>query len=79
MQDKIIFIGIGLIFLGIALLVIGSFFGAGKQESKINTAVGGFVGPIPFGFFTSKKMFWVWILILITFTIFYLVFRKFIN
>jgi len=44
-------IGLILIIIGIILLIIGSF---GKGESKF--AIGGFIGPIPFGFGNDPKL-----------------------
>lgn len=50
-----------LITLGVLLIVIGfiiAFFGmlkGAKDSSKSKVAVGGFIGPIPFGFGTDKN------------------------
>ncbi len=63
--EKLLFLGIAIIIIGIILLVIASLWLATKQstESNIKTeiAIGGFIGPIPFGFFSSKKAFWIWL------------------
>lgn len=59
------FIGIILIFIGLLFLIISGISIALKGNSnRVEFAFGGFIGPIPFGFFTSKRMFWVWLLIL---------------
>ena len=50
----------------------------GNSKDDINIAIGGFIGPIPFGFFTSKKIFWIWLLILVVGIIFWLVARRLI-
>jgi len=76
MTDKIITIGIGLILFGILLLIIGSLIDLTKPNTKTDIAVGGFIGPIPFGFFTEKRMFWVWLLILIVLIIFYFILKR---
>lgn len=62
-------LGILLIILGIIFLVISvislALQGKSKGNTKIEVGVGGFIGPVPFGFFTSKKMFWLWLGILL--------------
>jgi len=50
-----------LIGLGILLIILGFiivFFGmlAGSKDSKTKVAVGGFIGPIPFGFGNDKNL-----------------------
>ena len=52
-----------LISFGVLLIVIGFivvFFGTlkGSNDSKTKIAVGGFSGPIPFGFGNDKNMVW---------------------
>jgi uncharacterized membrane protein len=51
-MDQLVTIGVVVILVGFALIVIGSIAGAGKGEAKF--AVGGFIGPIPFGFANDK-------------------------
>jgi uncharacterized membrane protein len=53
--------GIILIFLGVIFLIISSIFLASQDKRNIKIGVGGFIGPIPFGFFTSGKIFWAWL------------------
>ncbi|GIU68393.1 MAG: hypothetical protein KatS3mg001_243 [Candidatus Pacearchaeota archaeon] len=77
MSEKIIAIGIIFIFLGISLLVIGSLISLSKGNSKTNFAIGGFIGPIPFGFFSNKKMFWIWLLIAISFLLIWFLLRRY--
>lgn len=50
-----------LIVFGILLIIIGFimvFFGmlSGSKDSKTKVAVGGFIGPIPFGFGNDKNL-----------------------
>ena len=57
---------IGLLNIGILFIVIGIIFIitsiiANLGNNNVEVGVGGFIGPIPFGFFTSKKMFWIWL------------------
>jgi len=55
MISKYLFlVGIGLLFLGMLLIIIASFAGAEKTDSKI--AVGGIIGFIPFGFGNDRKL-----------------------
>ncbi len=60
MSQEIIFAGIVLIFLGFLLVLIGSLLACGRGETKV--AVGGFIGPIPFGWANDPKML-KWIMI----------------
>lgn len=54
MAQELIFMGILLIFIGMLLVILGSILAAGKGEAKI--AVGGFIGPIPFGWANDPRM-----------------------
>ncbi len=51
-MNNLITIGIITILVGIALFIIGSLIEA--KESRF--AVGGFIGPIPFGFGNDKTL-----------------------
>lgn len=53
MGNNLVTIGIMAIFAGIVLVMIGSLT-SGKSE--VHVGVGGFVGPIPFGFANSPQM-----------------------
>jgi uncharacterized membrane protein len=53
-MEQLVTIGIVVVFAGIALIIIGSLLGAGKGEAKV--AVGGFIGPIPWGFANDKPL-----------------------
>jgi len=57
MDNVFIFVGIGLIFLGILVLIIGSILGG--HEGKVEYGIGGFIGPIPFGWASSRPMLYV--------------------
>lgn len=52
-------IGIGILFIIIGFIIV--FFGAlsGSKDSKAKVAVGGFIGPIPFGFGNDKQLVWI--------------------
>ncbi|MCD6590710.1 MAG: DUF131 domain-containing protein [Candidatus Aenigmarchaeota archaeon] len=47
-------LGFTIILIGIAIIIIGSLLSSGKGETRF--AVGGFIGPIPFGFGNDKNM-----------------------
>lgn len=56
-------IGLFFIFLGFLLVVLGSLLDATKTKSGSGTsgpkiAVGGFIGPIPFGWANDKRLFY---------------------
>lgn len=46
-------LGFLLVFVGMAIIVVGGLIGEGGEA---NVAVGGFIGPIPFGFANNSKM-----------------------
>jgi uncharacterized membrane protein len=59
MDERIVLLGFVLVFAGIAVIILGSFLGAkGKSGSASSGgfAVGGFIGPIPFGWATEKPL-----------------------
>jgi len=62
MKVNLLVVGLALILIGILIVIFSSLSGTEKYETKI--AVGGFVGPIPFGWANDPKMF-KWILVLI--------------
>lgn len=60
-MEQLIGIGILLIFIGFIIVFVGTFLSATKQastDSKTKVAVGGFIGPIPFGFGNDKNLVW---------------------
>ncbi len=61
-ETSFLFLGFLLIFVGIFLVLISLFKSSSKV--KVEWAVGGFVGPIPFGFATKSWLLWLIILIL---------------
>jgi uncharacterized protein (TIGR00304 family) len=57
-MEQLITLGVIVVFIGFALIIIGSFLEAGgKGEAKV--AVGGFIGPIPFGFANDRQMLYI--------------------
>ena len=55
-MEYLIVFGIILIYVGLFTVFLGILKGA--KETKVNAAVGGFIGPIPFGFGTDKNLVW---------------------
>ena len=53
-MNNLVTIGMVVVFLGIALVVIGSL----TEAKQTKFAVGGLIGPIPFGFANDKTMFY---------------------
>ena len=70
--NKIISIGIVLLFIGIILIFIGSLISATKSEkSNVKSAGIVFIGPLPFGWASDKGMFYTLIAITILILIIY--------
>ncbi|MBI4176058.1 MAG: DUF131 domain-containing protein [Candidatus Aenigmarchaeota archaeon] len=59
MSDFLVPAGITVVLLGIMLIVIGTLASGQKSESNVHFGVGGFIGPIPFGFANSREMLYV--------------------
>jgi len=74
-------IGFILIFLGVAIVLIGSFLIQNQDtrstdnKSKVHVGVGGFIGPIPFGFANSKTALYITIGAAVFFFILWLILR----
>lgn len=64
---NLVSIGMLIIFIGFILVFLGSLLQAkqpqnekeGKGDSNVKVAVGGFFGPIPFGFGNDKTLMYV--------------------
>ncbi len=56
--EYLIIIGVLLIIIGFISVLFGSIMGA-KEGAKAKVAVGGFIGPIPFGFGNDKRLVWI--------------------
>lgn len=70
-MEQLILIGVVVVFAGIALIIIGSLAG-GESKTGAKIAVGGFIGPIPFGFANDKWLMFVVIAISIAALAFFL-------
>lgn len=77
-MEQLISLGIVLILIGFVIVFLGVFMGAKETSSKTKVAVGGFIGPIPFGFGNDKNIVWfVTILSLVVFLVWVLFNWKF--
>lgn len=76
MNQVLISAGIVLIGIGFVLVFVGSFLQA-KGESKVEWGFGGFIGPIPIGFGSSKKMVYFAVALAVVMLILFLLFRRF--
>ena len=73
MQEKLLLIGIGLMFLGMFVTILAAVLsGSGKVEG------GGivFIGPFPIGFASSKKMMYPLLLISLMILIVFFILNK---
>jgi len=73
MDNKIFFIGIILIFLGIMLIIASSLT---NKTTNVKSAGIVFIGPFPLGYSTDKGMFYILMIItLIALILFYILKR----
>ena len=75
MRD-LITIGILLILIGFALTFIGALQQTKESDGKTKVAVGGFIGPIPFGFGNDKQFMYVIIVLSLFFFLLWFFLRK---
>ena len=68
MTNNILIIGLIVIFIGVLLIIISSITPVNNSKTTTKVAFGGFIGPIPFGFFNDKAMFYL-LIGLMTFTL----------
>ena len=52
-EINVVGIGTALILIGFLIVVIGSLFG---KDANVKVGVGGFIGPVPFGWANDPKM-----------------------
>ena len=57
-MEQLISLGILLIIIGFIAVFFGVLKGAKETNTKTKVAVGGFIGPIPFGFGNDKNLVW---------------------
>ena len=54
-MEQLISLGIIIIFIGFIIIFFGILKGSKETASKTRITVGGFIGPIPFGFGNNKN------------------------
>jgi len=57
-MEQLVNFGILVVIIGFMIIFMGIFLGAKDSTSKSKVAIGGFIGPIPFGFGNDKTMVW---------------------
>jgi len=57
-MEQLISLGILLIIIGFIVVFFGLLIGSKESTSNTKVAVGGFIGPIPFGFGNDKNLVW---------------------
>ena len=70
-SPQLIPLGLLVVVIGIILIILGSL--GGKSDVKVG--VGGFIGPIPFGFGNDKTMVYIAIAITLVFFLSFLLIR----
>lgn len=65
-MEKLVLIGFVIILIGILFILIGSLT---TSKTSVKYAFGGFIGPIPFGFFNDKKIFYILIGLMVLFLV----------
>ncbi|MBI2547937.1 DUF131 domain-containing protein [Candidatus Woesearchaeota archaeon] len=79
-MERLVTLGIILIFLGMIFVFVGSFaqLKTGSQEGNSKIAVGGFIGPIPFGFGNDKTLLTIVLVVSAILFIFWIIFGRFL-
>ena len=76
MTSPLLVTGLILILVGIIFVIVSAFSGSSTSgKGKVEIAAGGFIGPIPFGFFSSPQMFWIWLAIFAAFLLIWLILK----
>lgn len=67
-------LGIIFLFLGTIFVIMGTFTQAKEpgKESSVKVGVGGFIGPIPFGFANDKKVMYAVVSLMVVLIILYI-------
>ena len=63
MPQELVLAGIILLFIALVLIIVGSVLSAEKEGRKIEVGIGGFIGPVPFGWASSPDML-KWIMVI---------------
>lgn len=71
-------LGIVLLLLGTIFVIIGTFAQTKEpgKETSVKVGVGGFIGPIPFGFANDKKVMYVVVALMVALIVFYVIMAR---
>ena len=69
-MEQLISLGILLIVIGFIIVFLGILKGPKETSSRTKVAIGGFIGPVPFGFGNDKNL--VWLVTIVSFVLFLL-------
>lgn len=77
-MSYLISLGILFLFAGMILIIAGTFAGAkhGTTDTKTKVAIGGFIGPIPFGFANDKRVMYVVVGMMVALIVFYVIMAR---
>ena len=64
-------VGLALIIAGMLLVVVGFVLLAAGKKAETRFAVGGFIGPVPFGFASDKEMLYIAIALTLFIAVFF--------
>lgn len=73
-MEQLISLGVLLIIIGFIIVFFGVFKGSKESASGAKVAVGGFIGPIPFGFGNDKNLVWFMTILSLVIFLIWLVF-----
>lgn len=74
-MKNLVGIGIFLIILGFVVVTIGSLTENRQKSTGTKVAIGGFIGPIPFGWANDKQLFYPLMGVLIALAVFWIVWQ----
>ena len=68
-------LGMAIILIGFVIVFFGIFIGSKETNSKTKVAVGGFIGPVPFGFGNDKNLVWFAAILSLVVLLIWIIFR----
>lgn len=71
-MKNLVGIGIFLIILGFVVVTIGSLTDSRQKTTGMKIAIGGFIGPIPFGWANDKRLFYPLMGLMIALAVFWI-------
>ena len=74
-MEQLIKLGIFLVIIGFIIIIFAALSSNKESNTKTKVAVGGFIGPIPFGFGNDKNLLWFITILSIIMLVIWVVFR----